>query len=73
VSDLTAAQEAKIEAGLEAGLADPMPRGLRRLLADAIEPHTINMGIKHGDVLECVQYAAWPVIRDWLRTHPQGE
>ncbi len=66
--DLTAAQEAKIEADLEAGLADPIPRELRKLLADAIEPHTINMGIKHGDVLECVQCAPTPKESDMNHT-----
>ena len=46
-----------------------MPAELRGLVEDLIEPHTINMGIDHGDVMSCIR-VAWPVIRDWLREHP---
>lgn len=46
-----------------------MPPGLKDEVADVIEPHTMNMEIKHGDVMTCIA-VAFPVIRDWFRDHP---
>jgi hypothetical protein len=46
-----------------------MPRALSDQVADLIEPHTMNMYLKHGDVMECID-VAFPAIRDWLREHP---
>jgi hypothetical protein len=46
-----------------------MPPELRGQVEDLIEPHTMNMGIDHGDVMDCIK-VAYPVIRDWLREHP---
>jgi hypothetical protein len=61
--------ESEREASLERAMDEPMPPELRGQLADLIEPHTINMYLKHGDVMDCID-VAWPVIRDWLRDHP---
>jgi hypothetical protein len=58
-----------VEAGIQRGLDEPMPPELNRLIRDLIEPHTINMRIKHGDVMDCMS-VAFPVIREWLREHP---
>ena len=66
---MTPEQTAAYEAGLRRSLDEPMPAELRGLVEDLIEPHTINMGIDHGDVMSCIR-VAWPVIRDWLREHP---
>ena len=57
------------EASLQRSLDEPMPRELRESIAGLIEPHTINMYLKHGDVMACIG-VAFPVIRDWLREHP---
>jgi hypothetical protein len=69
MSDLTAEQDAQIEADLGRYQAAPMPPGLRAAIADRIEAHTMNMGIKHGDVMSCIR-VAWLVISDHLRDHP---
>lgn len=66
---MTPDEEAAREASLERAIAEPMPRELRDDLADLIEPHTINMYLKHRDVMDCID-VAWPAIRDWLREHP---
>lgn len=50
-------------------LDEPMPRDLREQVEDLIEPHTINMYLKHRDVMDCIK-VAFPVIRDYLRAHP---
>lgn len=49
----------------------PMPRDLRSTVADGIEPHTMNYGIKHGPVLEAIELA-YPLILDYLREHPEA-
>jgi hypothetical protein len=59
-----------VEAGVARGLANPMPRDLNEQVKDVIEPQTINGGIKHGDVMDCI-HVAWPVILDYLREHPE--
>lgn len=69
MSDLTPEQGEAIEADLGRYLAAPMPRALREAIGERIEPHTMNMEIKHRDVMECVD-VAWLVISDWLRGHP---
>jgi hypothetical protein len=63
--DLTDEQARSCEASLQRALDEPMPRELKDLIADLIEPHTINMSIKHRDVMTCIR-VAFPVIRDWL-------
>lgn len=68
MSDLTADQSASREASLTRAPDEPMPAGLRDAIADLIEPHTINMYLKHGDVMTCIR-VAYPVIRDWLAEH----
>jgi hypothetical protein len=69
MSNLTAEQEAQIEADDRRTIDDPWPRELRDQIAGHIEAHTINMYLKHRDVMECIEYA-YPLIRDWLRDHP---
>jgi hypothetical protein len=59
---------ATLERNLEHALANPMPRELKQQLMTLIEPHTINMYLKHGDVMECID-VAYPAIRDYLREH----
>jgi hypothetical protein len=69
MSDLTPEQGNQIEDDLRRYQAAPMPPGLRELVGDRIEAHTVNMEIKHGAVMSCVR-VAWLVISDWLREHP---
>lgn len=64
-------RERLLEAGIQRALAEPIPAELRDVIKDTIEPHTINMQIKHRDVMECIR-VAFPVIRDWLREHPEA-
>lgn len=66
---MTPDQIAAHDASLERAMAEPMPRELRDQLAGLIEPHTINMYLNHRDVMDCID-VSWPVIRDWLREHP---
>lgn len=66
---MTPDEAATREASLERALAEPMPRELRDGLAGLIEPHTVNLYLDHGDVMDCID-VAWPAIRDWLREHP---
>lgn len=51
------------ERSLRRALDEPMPTDLRRQIEDLIEPHTMNMGIDHGDVMECIA-VAYPVIAE---------
>lgn len=69
MSDLTPEQSASLDASLERALSEPIPLDLRRQIEDLIEPHTINMYLKHGDVMSCIR-VAFPVIRDYLREYP---
>jgi hypothetical protein len=69
MSDLSAAQGAQIEEDLGRAQAEPMPSDLRRAIASLIEPHTMNMQIKHRDVMECID-VAYPLIREFLHGHP---
>jgi hypothetical protein len=69
VSELTTAQDRRREKSLQRALDEPMPPGLKNRLASLIEPHTINMYLDHGDVMDCID-VAFPVIRDYLRKHP---
>jgi hypothetical protein len=69
MSELTPEQGAAIEANLGRYQAAPMPPELNELVKDLIVPHTMNMELKHGDVMECI-HVAFPVIRDWLHAHP---
>lgn len=48
----------------------PMPVELHQIIADEIEPHTMNMGHDHGDTMICVE-VAWPFILDYLAEHPE--
>lgn len=68
---LTADESRRRDESLRRSLDEPMPRELRDQLADLIEPHTLNMYLKHGDVMTCIN-VAFPVIRDWLREHPEA-
>lgn len=68
MTELTDEQGAAIEADIRRSLDEPMPQPLRRALGALIEPHTINMYIKHRDVMECID-VAFPVIMDYLRQH----
>ncbi|MFE2994184.1 hypothetical protein ACFXG4_04120 [Nocardia sp. NPDC059246] len=69
--DLTDDQSRHIEATLQRALDEPMPPELKTRIKALIEPHTINMQIKHGDVMQCIR-VAFPVIRDWLRDNDGG-
>ena len=69
MSDLTAEESQRRETSLQRALDEPMPRELDDQVKDLIEPHTINMYLKHSDVMTCIA-VAFPVIRDWLRQHP---
>jgi hypothetical protein len=69
MSEPTPDDEAAREASLQRALDEPMPPVLRGQVEDLIEPHTMNMELKYGDVMTCIR-VAWPVIRDWLRDHP---
>jgi hypothetical protein len=60
------------EQTVQLGLDNPMPKELRQQIEDWIEPQTINMGIKHGDVMDCVRIA-FPLIRDYLAEHGSTE
>lgn len=60
-------QYAVIEASTQRSLDNPMPPELRQMVSDAIEPHTINAGIKHGEVMHCVA-VVYPIIRDHLES-----
>ena len=53
------------EESLQRALAEPMPRELRDQVAGLIEPHTVNAGIDHDEVMTCIE-VAFPVIRDYL-------
>ena len=70
MSDLTPDQIASMDASLERAMAEPMPAELDAQIQDLIEPHTINMYLKHRDVMDCID-VAFPVIRDYLREHPE--
>jgi hypothetical protein len=59
------------EESLRRSLDEPMPADLREQVGDLVEPHTINMYLKHGDVMSCIR-VAFPVIRDYLRQHPDA-
>lgn len=59
------------EAAVQRGLDNPMPPELREAVADGIEPETINLYLKHGDVMGCIDIA-YPLIRDYLREHPEA-
>lgn len=70
-NDLTDEQQEEIiEADIRRALDNPMPPELKGTIKDLIEPHTINARIKHVDVMDCID-VAFPVIRDWLREHPE--
>ena len=68
--DLTSEQSRSRVESLQRALDEPMPRELSDKIADLIEPHTLNMYLKHRDVMECID-VAFPVIRDYLREHPE--
>lgn len=68
MSYLTENQRRQIDADVEASLANPMPRDLREKIADHIEAHTIDMYLKHRDVMACIEYA-YPLITRWLQEH----
>jgi hypothetical protein len=70
--DLTREQNAARETSLARALDEPMPPELKKAIEALIEPHTINMRIKHGDVMTCI-CVAFPAIRDWLSEHPEEE
>lgn len=71
MSDMSPEQEEEArEASLLRAMAEPMPADLKTQVENLIEPHTINMGADHGDAMTCIR-VAWPVIRDWLRDHPE--
>jgi hypothetical protein len=68
--DLTGEQITSMEASLQRALDEPMPKDLSDTVKALIEPHTINMYLDHGDVMDCID-VAFPVIRDYLRAHPE--
>lgn len=70
MSELSADESQRREVSLKRALDEPMPRELRDRIADLIEPHTLNMYLKHGDVMTCIA-VAFPVIRDYLANGAQ--
>jgi hypothetical protein len=58
------------EITLRRAMDEPMPADLRRVVAELIEPHTMNMLMDHGDTMTCIG-VAFPMIRDYLRAHPE--
>lgn len=68
MSELTPEQEEQMDKTLERAMAEPMPPELRGQIEDLIEPHTMNMYLKHRDVMDCIR-VAFPVIRQYLREH----
>jgi hypothetical protein len=63
--DLTDEENRRRERSLQRANDEPMPRELRDQVADLIEPHALNMHLKHRDVMMCIG-VAFPVIRDYL-------
>lgn len=68
---MTDDEHARREASMERMLANPMPRDLSQAVAAEIEPHTLNAGIKHREVMIAVEIA-YPLIRDYLRENPEA-
>lgn len=62
--------KANLEAAEQRMLDNPLPDELHVDLADYIEPYTLNLGIKHRDVFEGIEFA-YPLILDYLREHPE--
>jgi hypothetical protein len=62
---------ARLQAAEQRALDTPMPDELHTLIADYIGPYTEDLGIKHRDVFEGIEYA-FPVILDHLREHPEA-
>lgn len=69
MGDMTRKHIEAEEASLQRALDEPMPRDLNEVIQNLIEPHTINMSLKHGDVMDCID-VAWPVIRDYIQQGP---
>lgn len=57
------------ERDLARASAEPMPDGLKKQIEDLIEPHTVNLQLKHRDVMRCIR-VAYPHILDYL--HDNG-
>ncbi len=70
MTDMTEDEHARLEVAMERMLANPMPPDLRTAVADEIEPHTLNAYLKHAEVMTAVKIA-YPLIRDYLRDHPE--
>lgn len=49
----------------------PMPRELATAIARWIEPHTMNVMAEHDDTMRAIEFA-YPLIRDYLRAHPEA-
>lgn len=62
---------ARYEAMQQRAEETPMPRELEEQVADWIVPHTMNSQLKHGEVVIAIEYA-YPLIRDYLRAHPEA-
>lgn len=69
--ELDADQIRSLDESLQRALDNPMPPELQNQIRDLIEPHTINMELKHSDVMECID-VAFPVIRDTLLVEPEA-
>lgn len=68
---MDAETSARLEAAEQRMIDTPMPDELHVAVAAYIEPYTMNLGIKHRDVFEGIEYA-YPVILDYLREHPEA-
>jgi hypothetical protein len=68
--ELTPDQLRRHDESLTRAMAEPIPAELRAEIVNLIEPHTMNMYLDHGDTMTCIE-VAFPVIRDYLRAHPE--
>lgn len=60
-----------LDRALQRSLDNPIPRDLKRRIADEIEPHTMNSYLDHGEVMTAIQIA-YPLIRDYLAEHGES-
>lgn len=64
---MTIDNKARLEWAEELAATHPMPPTLARLIGDAIEPHTQNCRIDHGDVLEAIEMVYPLIVADVMK------
>lgn len=60
----------RLEEAQQLSADNPLPRDLEDAIGLWIEPHTMNVQAEHADVMEAIELA-YPLIRDYLRAHPE--